>query len=70
MGFEYDVLKRFARKHNLTIEVVVVTNLDSVFVWLNKGLGDIAAGKLTVTRSREREVEFSEVLLYTRQVLV
>lgn len=70
MGFEYDILKRFAAKHNLTLEVVVVTNMDSVFDWLNKGYGDIAAGNLTVTRGRERDVLFSEALLYTRQVLV
>ncbi len=70
MGFEYDVLKRFAKKYNLILEVRIVTNMDSIFYFLNNGFGDIAAGNLTVTRGRERDVLFTDAILYTRQVLV
>lgn len=70
MGFEYDLLKRFAQKQGLLLEIVIVTNMDSVFDYLHLGYADMAAGNLTVTRGREQQFAFAEPLLYTRMVLI
>jgi membrane-bound lytic murein transglycosylase F len=70
MGFEYEMLKRFAESQNLKLEVKVMYNLDNMVPFLQKGFGDIVAANITVTRERLKDVSFSEPLLTTRQVLI
>lgn len=70
MGFEYELLKRLADHLNLELELVVSDNLDSEFEVLNRGDVDLIAHGMTITNQRKWEVDFTEYLYLTKQVLV
>lgn len=70
MGFEYELLNKYAQTQQLLLEVVPIKNMDSVFVDLNNGVGDVVAANLTVTLGRKQEVSFTNAVLITEQVLV
>lgn len=70
MGYEYDLLNEFAKTQNLTLDVVPIHNLDSVFENLNKGEADIVAANFTITQERLKKVTFTQPYLITQQVLV
>lgn len=66
-GLEYELLKEFEKYINkklktktLKIHVVVIpTARDRLLPALTEGLGDIAAGNLTITTERQKQVDFS-----------
>ncbi len=70
MGFEYELLKKYSDHIGVELEVIPIKNMDSVFVDLNKGYGDIVAANLTITQERLQEIEFTEPIVITKQVLV
>ena len=70
MGFEYELLQLLAKDLNLELEIVVSGDLDSEFEVLNRGDVDLIAHGMTVTNHRKWEVDFTEYLFLTRQVLV
>jgi len=70
MGFEYELLKKYSDYIGVELEVIPIENMDSVFVDLNKGVGDIVAANLTITQERLQEIEFTEPIIITKQVLV
>jgi membrane-bound lytic murein transglycosylase F len=70
MGFEYELLKRLADDLDLKLELVVSDDLDSEFEVLNRGDVDIIAHGMTITNQRKWEVDFTEYLYLTKQVLV
>ena len=70
MGYEYELLKRFADYLDVELEMVVVENLDELIDKLNKGQGDILAYGLAITEDRKELVAFSNYLYLTKQVLV
>lgn len=70
MGFEYELLEHLAKHLNLKLEIIVSDNLDNQFEVLNKGDVDIIAHGMTVTNQRKWEVDFTEYLYLTKQVLV
>ncbi len=70
MGYEYDLLKRFANAMDLRLEIKIVTDLGEAFELLNKGEGDIIAHNLTVTKNRTDFMAFSAPHHRVRQVLV
>jgi len=70
MGFEYELLKQLADHLNLKLEIVVSKNLDNEFEVLNSGNVDLVAHGMTITKQRQWEVDFTEYLYLTRQVLV
>ncbi|MFH4968904.1 transporter substrate-binding domain-containing protein [Gaetbulibacter sp. M240] len=70
MGYEYELLKRFAEHLGLELELIVVQNIDELFEKLNNGEGDIIAHGLTITKERKKEVAFTDYLYLTKQVLV
>lgn len=70
LGFEYELLNWFAQENNLELEIVLISDLDSVFQKLNNGKGDIIAANLTVTKQRQELVNYTEPHLSTRQVLI
>ena len=67
-GLEYELLKEFEKYINkqlktktLKIHVVVIpTARDRLLPALAEGLGDIAAGNLTITPERQKQVDFSD----------
>jgi len=70
MGFEYELLKLFTEEIGVELEVIVVKNLDSLMTMLNRGDGDLIACNYTVTRERNKTINFSEPFLESQQVLV
>lgn len=70
MGFEYELLQQLADHLDLKLEIVVSDNLDNQFEVLNRGDVDIIAHGMTITNQRKWEVDFTEYLYITKQVLV
>lgn len=59
-GFEYEMVRRFARKHDLALEVVIAPHEDELIPILLEGRADVAAGFITPTAAvRAQGVSFS-----------
>lgn len=70
MGFEYELLQRFADDLGVRLEIVISRDIDSLLYVLNSGEVDLVAHGLTVTRDRREKAAFTDHLYLTRQVLV
>lgn len=70
MGFEYEMLERFAEYIEVDLEIIVAKNVDSVITMLNRGDGDLIALGLTITNDRKEKVSFTDPYLITHQSLV
>lgn len=70
MGYQFEMLKAFAKHLNVDLEIVTNNDLDESFNSLQKGDVDIIAIGLTVTKERADIVDFSDPLAQTRQMLV
>lgn len=70
MGFEYEILQQFCKDHHLMLTAKQVDSQDDMFNRLNNGEVDLVAGNLTVTNHRKKEVDFTQAIYYTHQVLV
>jgi membrane-bound lytic murein transglycosylase F len=70
MGFEYELLREFARSQGLALKMVVVTDRKSLLPLLNGGEGDIAAARLIPTPEQEQHVAFTRALYRTEPALV
>ena len=70
MGFEYELLERFADYLDLELEIVVTDNIDSMFYQLNEGEVDIIAHGFAITGERKENVQFTDYLYLVNQVLV
>lgn len=71
LGFDYELVKRFAEEHGLRLEMVVPPSRDDLLTWLSEGKGDIVAASLTVTADRKtRGVAFSRPYNRVSELLV
>jgi membrane-bound lytic murein transglycosylase F len=70
MGYEFEMLERFAEHLDLELEIIVVKDLDELMSKLNNGEGDILAHGLTITSNRKASVAFTNYLYLTKQVFV
>ena len=70
MGFEYELLKKYVESIGLELEVIPIKNMDNVFEDLNEGVVDVVAANLTITQERLQEVNFTNPIIITKQVLV
>jgi membrane-bound lytic murein transglycosylase F len=70
MGFEYELLKRFADHLGLELEIVISRDIDSLFYELEEGNVDLIAHGLSVTTDRRSKAAFTDYLYLTHQVLV
>ncbi len=70
MGFEYELLQRLAAHLDLKLEVIISDDLNSEFEVLNRGDVDLIAHGMTITNQRKWEVNFTDYLYLTKQVLV
>ncbi|MEM9051548.1 MAG: transporter substrate-binding domain-containing protein [Bacteroidota bacterium] len=70
MGYEYELLQRFADHLEVNLEIVITDDIDSMFYYLNSGKVDLIAHGLTITKERKQEVDFSDYLYLVNQVLV
>ncbi len=70
MGYSYELAQKFCDDLGVEMEVVMVRDLDRLLLSLRSGKGDIVAHNLTITALRKLEVNFTEPISYTSQVLV
>jgi len=70
MGFEYELVRHFAREQGLRLEVVVAPSYDDMLPLLLRGEGDLVAAFLTPTEARREQVAFSRPYHTATEVLV
>lgn len=70
MGYEYELLKRFAEHLGVELNIAISNNIDTMYQELLNGKVNIIAHGLTITEERKKLVNFSEYLYLTHQVLV
>lgn len=70
LGYEYEILNKLAEHLDLKLKIKLVENHDSLFCMLNRGEGDLVAYSLTVTNGRRQDVDFTQRLYHSPQVLV
>ncbi len=71
LGFEYELVKKFAEELDLRLEVVVVPAYDQLIPWLLEGRGDLIAAFMTISKDREEKgIRFSRPSHYAEEMLV
>lgn len=70
VGFEYELVKEFARENDLALEVVIVGADENPFDLLNSGQGDVIAANYTITPERQEIVNFTRPYNLVDQLLV
>lgn len=70
VGFEYELVREFAREHDLALEVVIIGADENPFDLLNKGDGDIIAANYTITNQRKEYAAFTRPYNLVDQVIV
>ncbi|HKP46584.1 MAG TPA: lytic transglycosylase F [Pyrinomonadaceae bacterium] len=76
LGYEYELLRAFAKDLGVNLKMIVVTDPKSLFPLLNSGDGDIAAGRLvppiepTAALQDQSPVAFTRALYRTEPALV
>lgn len=71
-GFEYEFARRFAEEHGLRLEVVVPTERDVPFDWLEEGRADVAGGFLELidTDADDAAIRFTNPWHHAQPYLV
>lgn len=70
VGFEYELLKEFARENDLALEVIIVGSDENPFDLLNQGIGDVIAANYTVTPERREAASFTRPYNIVDQTVV
>lgn len=70
VGFEYELLKEFARENDLAVEVIIVGAEENPFDLLNKGVGDVIAANYTITPERKQVARFTRPYNIVDQMIV
>ena len=70
VGFDREVLEGFASLHKLKVEVVEVPRWDALVGALKEGRGDLVGGRFTVTEARRKEIDFTQEVFPTRNVVM
>lgn len=71
LGFDYDLIKRFANENDLRLVVIVKDDIESLFAALQAGEGDIIAASITTTEERKAQgLSFSKRYLSVTEQLV
>ncbi|ASK34059.1 ABC transporter substrate-binding protein [Alcanivorax sp. N3-2A] len=55
MGFDYDLMRNFAKQHDLRVRMVVKNSASELFEALEAGEGDVIAASMTVTEQRREQ---------------
>ncbi|MBB5209897.1 transporter substrate-binding domain-containing protein [Microbulbifer hydrolyticus] len=60
MGFDHDLVLKFAKAHDLELQLIVVPHDENLIDWLKDGKGDIAGASSTITDERKSQgIEFT-----------
>lgn len=69
-GFDYELLKEFAKQHGLRIDTVVPNDASDVIPALLEGRADVIAAGMSVTPERQARVSFTRAARTVNEVLV
>lgn len=69
-GFDYELIKAFAKRQGLFLEVVLAPSYDELVPMLKAGKGDVIAASLTATAARAQEVAFTVPYLKVKELFV
>ena len=70
VGFEYELLREFARENDLALEVIILGENENPFDLLNQGVGDVIAANYTITEDRKRVANFTRPYNVVDQIVV
>ncbi len=59
VGFEYELMKRFAEQHDLRLDIVIPDSHADLLTYLNEGRGDVVAAAMTITPERQAQAAYS-----------
>ena len=70
VGFEYELLKRFAKNMGVPLKIIVQPSIKASFSKLQRGEVDLIAYPLAITPKRKEEVNFTKRYRTVRQMLI
>lgn len=70
MGFNYELLRAFADHIGIDLEIITENHIEHALEMLNSGDADLIAIGITVNSTRKKELQFTEPIDETRQVLI
>lgn len=70
MGYEYEMLRNFANRLKVQLQLVVTDDIQEAFEFLNDGTGDIIAMNLEVSEERKKFATFTQPTNSISTVLV
>ncbi len=71
MGFEYELMRRFARQQDLQLEMILAPSREHLIPMLLWGAGDLVSASLTITNQRRTYgIEFSKPYNEVTEVVV
>ena len=70
MGFEYELIRDFAARHDLETDVILAKDSQQAVEYLREGRGDVVSGSITITTQREvKGWTFTRPYLYAMEWL-
>ena len=70
VGFEYELVREFARQNELALEVVIARPDENPYELLLRGDGDLIAANYTITEERDEIVDFTRPYNQVNQIIV
>ena len=70
VGYEYELIKKFASEHGLRLEVVIPNSHAELLSYLNDGKGDVVAAAMTITPERQSAVAFTRPYNEVEEIVV
>jgi membrane-bound lytic murein transglycosylase F len=71
LGFDYELMRRFAKRHKLRLEVVAPEADQDLLQLVRDGYADLAASSLTITKARQRDnIVFSRPYNQVSEIVV
>lgn len=70
MGFEYELLRQFARDHDLELKVDVIRDAEEILPRLNRGEADVAAARIFQRLVADTELRYTIPIHATRTSVV
>ena len=59
VGFEYELIKEFADRHDLRLDIVIPDSHADLLAYLNEGKGAVVAAAMTITEERRAQAAFT-----------